>query len=387
LVPTDIYSKDLRIRYPSIQELLENFRDDIIHVASASRLLLAPTITHSDEVNCNLVSRLVGGGERLTANFWVEDIVAVVRAKVGNLRRYEVPCAVDVRRMPPLRRYVDMGLAEIRNGVLVVRRDAVTDTPLGRAVAKTVSCLSTRPTPVKKVAECAGMDVAKTAFVVSLLRVLYPATLEIFGGYSADSVFAQYGVGAKLPAREMWDEITKLAERGIVVPNPALIRGGRPTVVRSRAAKYSIPPILAAVDYRDAVVLDVGSGFGTKGAATIRWGARHVILLDIDETILRARGNGLLIDRIVGDAHMLPIRSRGVDVAIFWNVYNFLHRPEEAVAEIKRVAKRAVAFSVYNALSGRYVDYRQFLDTASKWGRVKAVRRLGDSQYQAVVEL
>lgn len=358
---------------------------EALYIPSALRLLLAPVITGRAESNCAVVARLVGMGERLTVNYWVGEFVAVVRSKVGNLRRYEVPCVVDVRRMPPLRRYVEAGLAEIRDGEVIVGEKTLL-TPLARFLSKIVNCIADKPQFVKKIATCANVDIREAAFGVSLLRLLYPATLEIFGNHSVDNLLSQYGVGAKLPAAKLWRELLNIAEEGYIFPNAELLRGRRPVIIRSKAAKYSIPPILASLNYKDAVVIDVGSGFGTKGAATIKWGARYAILLDIDEAILRARGNGLLIDKVVGDAQMLPFRDKSADVVIFWNVYNFLHKPEDALLEIKRIARRAVVFSIYNAASGRYVSYREFLKVVATWGRVKVVKRLGDSQFQAVVE-
>jgi len=134
-------------------------------------------------------------------------------------------------------------------------------------------------------------------------------------------------------------------------------------------------------------VADVGSGFGTKGAASLRWGAKYVVLLDIDVEVLKSRGNGLLIDKVVADAHMLPLRTKSIDVTVFWNVLNFLARPNEAVEEIRRVTRREVVFSTYNAGSGRYIAFREFISIASRWGVPKVAKRLGNTQFQAVVEI
>jgi len=131
-------------------------------------------------------------------------------------------------------------------------------------------------------------------------------------------------VGRSVPADLLWEEARRFVKRGLVFPGflPRAVR-----VVRSHTARYSIPTLLAHADFKDAVVADVGSGFGTKGAASLRWGAKYVVLLDIDVEVLKSRGNGLLIDKVVADAHMLPLRTKSIDVAVFWNVLNFLARP------------------------------------------------------------
>jgi hypothetical protein len=114
----------------------------------------------------------------------------------------------------------------------------------------------------------------------------------------------------------LWEGARQFVNGGVVTANryllPKAIR-----VVGSRATRYSIPTILCHVDFRDAVVADMGSDLGTRDATSSRWGAKYAILLDIDVNILKARGNGPLIDKVAADAHMLSLRDKSVDVVVF----------------------------------------------------------------------
>ena len=348
---------------------------------SAARLILAAALLGVEEVSCADVERLCCGGSRLGANYWVGDSVAVVAAELGSLRRFSIPCAVDVRRMPPLARYVEWGLAQIRGGRLRVDLEKLLAVPVVATIRRVFKGLRQCPGRADRVAGCSGVGPEEAAFALAALRLLYPGMLEIYaGGSSMNDLLAEYGLGKVVKARDLWDKALDLAADGYAVMGMPRYR-----IVRARSAKYSIPPILARLDYTDAVVADVGSGFGTKGAATLRWGARYAVLIDVDESVLRERGNGLKIEKVVADAHMLPLRDKAADVVIFWNVYNFLALPHRAVEEIGRVARRAVVFSAYNAASGRPVDFGEFLAVARRWGRVVEARRLGNSQFQAVV--
>ncbi|MEM0464926.1 methyltransferase domain-containing protein [Pyrobaculum sp.] len=358
-----------------------SFGKDLARVVSAVRLLLAAALLDKGEVTCADVERLCCGGRRLGVNYWVGDVVAVVEGRLGVLRKFSIPCAVDVRRMPPLARCVKWGLARIDSGRLVVDLEKVLAIPIVALIRRVFKSASSCQGPVWRVASCAKADIAEAAFALAALRLLYPGLFEIYGDdRSLNDVLTEIGVGNVVRAYDLWDKAVGLTLQGYLVSG-----GARPRTVRARSAKYSIPPILAEIDYTDAVVADVGSGFGTKGAATLRWGARYAVLVDVDESVLRERGNGLKIDKVVADAHMLPLRDRAADVVIFWNVYNFLQMPRLAVEEVGRVARRAVVFSVYNAASGRFVDFWEFLEVARRWGRVATAKRLGSSQFQAVV--
>ncbi|MEM0183723.1 MAG: class I SAM-dependent methyltransferase [Thermoproteus sp.] len=155
--------------------------------------------------------------------------------------------------------------------------------------------------------------------------------------------------------------------------------------VRSPFTRQKVPAIFDQADFLGAVVADVGAGYGAKGEYAVRRGARYAVLIDVDETALRER-DGLGLDRVVADAHMLPLRDRSADVVIFWNVLQFLHDEERALAEVARTARRLILFSVYNAASGRRYTWSEFLERARKLGTPIHWRR-GYAQHQAVVVL
>lgn len=360
---------------------------DVFLFVGALRFLFAPFFTNVNEVTCDVIKTLCCAEGRYGVNYWVGDLVSIVRAELGNLRRWYIPCAVDKRRMPPLARYELLGFVEVGKDAIRVNVENMHVIPLVRAVAKLVE--RWRVCGVRDVytlSRCVDVPVGVLVDIVILLRALFPNLLEVYrGGSTLNDLFVKLGRVVK--ADMLWGAAREFVKNGVVVPNFSLLPRRRVVKsVRSKASRYAIPPLLAYADFKDSVVADVGCGFGTKGAASIRWGARHVVLIDVDVTILRERGNGLLIDRVVADAHMLPLRERSIDVTIFWNVLNFLDEPEKAIREIARVTRREVVFSVYNATSGRYVSYGEFLKAASMWGTPKVVKRLGNSQFQAIVK-
>jgi SAM-dependent methyltransferase len=241
------------------------------------------------------------------------------------------------------------------------------------------------------IAKCAEMSESKAKEALAFLRTLYPSLLEIYRNLSFSEKLGD--VGNLLRKEDYWADLYYYTETGYIIPNESLIKPSfysrhiiKIKKVRGLVAKYSIPQLLHLVDFRDAVVADIGCGYGTKGAFGIRHGARHVVLLDIDEKVLRERGNGLLIDKVVADAHMLPIREKAIDVSIFWNVLPFLKDGEKAVNEIKRITRREVAVSVYNAASAfRRYSFADFLEIVLRLGKPKAIRRIGRNQFQAIV--
>lgn len=160
-------------------------------------------------------------------------------------------------------------------------------------------------------------------------------------------------------------------------------------VIRSGSSKYSVPSILNLVNFNNAVVADIGCGFGVKGGTYgLRRGASFVILIDIDEDVLRLRRSGWAVDRVVADARRLPLRDYSIDVAIFWNVINFIRDKESSINEVKRVSRREVVFSAYNAINAYWnYDYENFMIDALKLGRPVIIRRVSNTQFQAVVRV
>ena len=116
-----------------------------------------------------------------------------------------------------------------------------------------------------------------------------------------------------------------------------------------------------------ASVLDVGCGEGviTARLATLL-PAAEVEGLDVDDPDLAAewaaRAGGNLSFR-PGSAYALPHPDRSVDTVCALEVLEHLERPEAALAELVRVARRAVVVSTpreplwraANMLSGRYL--------------------------------
>jgi ubiquinone/menaquinone biosynthesis C-methylase UbiE len=97
--------------------------------------------------------------------------------------------------------------------------------------------------------------------------------------------------------------------------------------------------------------LEIGCGTGHF----TRWLAGrlpYVVGLDRAPAMLaearRRDARSLLVE---GDAHDLPLRSRGVDLAVFITTLEFLERPSVALAEAVRVSHRGVVVLALNRWS------------------------------------
>lgn len=363
--------------------LMDLIIQDIKNIVGAARLLFLPLLGY--EVSCEILDVVT---KNKTVNYKTDRYAVVVGNGVGKLSEFKVPCVLDERRMPPLRRYIDLGLlrTDFKRGPTY----SILEASFGN-IAVVYNSLRWCSGSIYDIAKCAEMSESKAKEALAFLRTLYPSLLEIHRNLSFSEKLGD--VGRLLRKEDYWADLYYYIETGYIIPNESLIKPSfysRHTIkikkVRGLVAKYSIPQLLHFVDFRDAVVADIGCGYGTKGAFGIRHGARHVVLLDIDEKVLRERGNGLLIDKVVADAHMLPIRDKAIDVSIFWNVLPFLKDGEKAVSEIKRITRREVAVSVYNAASAfRRYSFADFLEIVLLLGKPKAIRRIGRNQFQAVV--
>jgi ubiquinone/menaquinone biosynthesis C-methylase UbiE len=149
-----------------------------------------------------------------------------------------------------------------------------------------------------------------------------------------------------------------------------------------------------------ASILDVGCGEGvvTERLAT-RLPAAEVVGIDADDSRLRhewaSRARENLTFRL-GSAYDLEYHANAFDLVCALEVLEHLERPEDALAEMARVARRAVLVSVpreplwriSHVLAGR--DIRRFGDTqghinhwssrtfaalVSNYGRVNRARR------------
>ncbi len=95
-------------------------------------------------------------------------------------------------------------------------------------------------------------------------------------------------------------------------------------------------------------VLDVGCGNG-----------RHMIFpvsvgMDNDlRAVAMARYRGPCI---LGDAHHLPFRDGCFDIALLWNVLNFVENPNRVYAEANRVSYQDPVYSLANyAKNARWI--------------------------------
>lgn len=97
--------------------------------------------------------------------------------------------------------------------------------------------------------------------------------------------------------------------------------------------------------------LEVGCGTGhfTRWLAA---GLAHVVGLDRAPAMLaEARRSSPSLLLVQGDALHLPIRSRGVDLAVFVTTLEFVDSPAVALAEAVRIARQGVLVVVLNRWS------------------------------------
>jgi 2-polyprenyl-3-methyl-5-hydroxy-6-metoxy-1,4-benzoquinol methylase len=129
----------------------------------------------------------------------------------------------------------------------------------------------------------------------------------------------------------------------------------------------------AAVDLRPTSVLDVGCG---EGVVTERLAHRlaptEVLGVDAGERHLKAQWDSRSASNLsfaMGSAYDLPFSNGSFDVVCCLEVLEHLERPGDALAEMSRVARRALLLSVPNEpgwrishlLAGR--DVRNLGDT------------------------
>jgi SAM-dependent methyltransferase len=130
-------------------------------------------------------------------------------------------------------------------------------------------------------------------------------------------------------------------------------------------------PFLDYVGTRDAErVLDVGCGTGHLATAVLdRSPSSTVDGVDLAKVYIeyaKARNINPRLDFRVGDACALEYPDGTFDRVLSLLVLHFVPRPQDAIAEMRRVAKRhaVVATAVWDARGG-FVANRMFFDTAA----------------------
>jgi hypothetical protein len=408
----------------SLGELGEYLDSVVNNFYGAARLLLLPAIMNIRVISCESLRRFCCDGYSFTVNYSVGGI-AIVRAELGSLRRGFVPCAVDTHRMPPLRRFVESGILHIVNGSLMVNYwddylKLIESTSTTRGILTVLQALSECGVfSVGSLSRCLGLEPDVTYYLLLMARILYPAVLELImpNGKTINSMLRELDVSTVIDADEVMGRLLSVrADEVIISPSPIInnilialpkvrprrkhtsvgVSGrGVNTVsfgdgfvsVRSAITRHSIPTLLDLVNFR-GVVADIGCGFGIKGTYGLRRGASYVILMDIDERVLRLRRSGWAVDLIVADARKLPLRDSSIDVTILWNVVNFVREKYDVISEVRRVCRGEVAFSVYNAANAYWeYTYEDFLGDVLMIGRPRIVRRVGGTQYQAIVRV
>ena len=410
----------------NLSELGEYLDDVVRRFYGAARLLLLPAVVNTRIINCDLLHRFCCDDSLLTINYRVGGIM-IINAKLGSLSKGFVPCAIDPRRMPPLRRFINSGIFCITSGSLIVNHwddylRLIEVSSITKGVLTALKALSECGVfSVGSLSRCLGIDPNDTYYLLLIARFLYPAILELIlpNGVTINSILRELGVGTVVNVEELMRRLLiNNVDKVIISPSPLIndiaitlprarfrrqrrLRIHAPGIgvnpvmfgdgfvsIRSTITRYSIPTLLDFVNFRNAVVADVGCGFGVKGTYGIRRGASFVILIDIDERVLRLRRSGWAVDLVVADARKLPLRDSSVDVAILWNVINFIREKDDVINEVKRTCRGEVAFSVYNAANAYwYYTYEDFVRDVLMIGRPRIIKRVGKAQYQAIVRV
>jgi SAM-dependent methyltransferase len=125
----------------------------------------------------------------------------------------------------------------------------------------------------------------------------------------------------------------------------------RPRGQRAAAAERALLDWLLAPFPRAACVLDVGCGTGHFTGWLASRGSRVIGLERAPAMLAGLRRRHPRLPVVLADAHRLPFRGATVDVAVCVTTLEFLERPDEALAEAVRVARRGVVLVVLNRWS------------------------------------
>lgn len=147
---------------------------------------------------------------------------------------------------------------------------------------------------------------------------------------------------------------------------------------------FALSFLLSAVDYLEAKsILDVGSGTG-RAVTYIKQRRPDISIVGVEPVEeLRNIGyaNGLSrSDLIDGDATQLQFAENQFDVVCEFGVLHHIRKPEAAVAEMLRVARKAILISDSNNFGqGSFVvrSVKQLLDLFGLWGVADYVKTKG----------
>lgn len=98
-------------------------------------------------------------------------------------------------------------------------------------------------------------------------------------------------------------------------------------------------------------ILDVGSGCNPEYNIFLK--GANIIHVDIDRRAYHLE--------VLCDIHLLPFRSKSFPVVHASHILEHLERPLEALAELKRVAKKYVIIKVPNAIWHRVIEDRDHI--------------------------
>ena len=112
----------------------------------------------------------------------------------------------------------------------------------------------------------------------------------------------------------------------------------------SNVERATLTHLLADHDWRGVALIDVGAGIGGWHAYYRERGVTTIIAVDRSRAMLiRCDARSL---RVVADACALPFRDRACDIATLIGVLNYVADALEWLAELHRVARREVVWSV-----------------------------------------
>ena len=325
-----------------------SYMDTVVgNLYAAARPLLLPLVLGREEVSIEeLVEHCCRGGA-WTLTYSLSKGLVAVRAEPGSLNERKLPMTVDPRRMPPLKRFIDVGLLSLERGLV---REAlheaykvVAHTQLTKAVLA-IACVGLQG--VAALLEDRGL--IKAAL---LARCIFPGRLELVAGETSVNELIK-DVNGRVDLEWLLDELEgagRVVLTPIVGAAPRRLAEGSVVGVSVPLKVQRVPSMFRRVDFEGRIVADLGCGYGVKGAYAIARGASNVLFIDLYKPYLKRRRGALRAERIVADVRHLPLKDGAVEVSILWNVLQFVADKDEVLKEVRRVTRERALVSVYNA--------------------------------------